>query len=180
MIFKVHMFALMGPGQVREVEVPDDVVEDGSTDQINRAVFHCGQNDRQRSGSYVSVSAGDVIEWPFAKDPRLSRFFLIELLGYQELTREQFEGMSLQEETSGASPLKGLRMVHGIDPLAAMPTDMKVTALIVLHHLFSSARIGATLIGDGILDEESFMRMQEFVANAMEQLRMAPESGPPA
>lgn len=59
--FKVRMLAFGKPGEVREVDVPDDGKCRHVDDHLN-LVYHYGQNDFQPK-QHPSVSVGDVIEF---------------------------------------------------------------------------------------------------------------------
>lgn len=60
--FKVQMLAFGKPGEVREVDVPDDQLADTkSAAQQLDLVFYFGQNDFQPK-RHPSMSCGDVVE----------------------------------------------------------------------------------------------------------------------
>lgn len=80
MIFEVEMLAFGKPGEVRKVNVPDDLLK--GTDEDLETIFHYGQNDFQPK-PHPSVSAGDVIR--FGK-----RKVVIQMVGFKDLTETEY------------------------------------------------------------------------------------------
>ena len=90
MIVEVEMLAFGQPGEVRKVNIPDDVaaVEENT---ILDTVFHYGQNDFQPQ-NHPSVSAGDVV--------RLNgENYLIAGVGFRKLTDEQLDNYRSLDQT---------------------------------------------------------------------------------
>lgn len=81
MIFQVEMLAFGNWGEIREVEVPDNLVTD-NTDEMLENVFHYGQNDFQPQ-QHPSVSMGDVIRLDGQK-------FLVCDFGFRPLTQTEY------------------------------------------------------------------------------------------
>ena len=82
MIIEVEMLAFGQPGEVRKVNVPDDVCY-FEENRLLEAVFHYGQNDFQPQ-NHPSVSAGDVI--------RLNgENHLVAGMGFRKITEDQLE-----------------------------------------------------------------------------------------
>ncbi|MCK9462615.1 MAG: hypothetical protein M0R80_23600 [Proteobacteria bacterium] len=81
MIVKVHMLAFGEPGEIREVEVPDEERSGSLLDQV----FYFGQNDFQPQ-RHPSVSVGDVIE----VEDRLVRYHVVAMSGFTPINLEQF------------------------------------------------------------------------------------------
>jgi len=77
MIVEVEMLAFGKPGEIRQVNLPDEVQED----RILDAVFYYGQNDFQPQ-NHPSVSAGDVIRWN-------NENHLVAGVGFKKITDEQ-------------------------------------------------------------------------------------------
>lgn len=77
MIVEVEMLAFGEPGEVRKVEIPENL--DNVT--VLDSVFHYGQNDFQPQ-NHPSVSAGDVIRYK-------GENYLVASVGFKKLTDEQ-------------------------------------------------------------------------------------------
>lgn len=85
MIVKVHMMAFGEEGEIRNVEIPDDVALECNTKwDVLDAAFRYGQNEVQRQ-PHLSVSSGDVAE---LKDGSLHVCLPI---GWDDMTAEEFE-----------------------------------------------------------------------------------------
>lgn len=89
----VHMLAFLNKGDVREVEIPDDEVEDAvsshevyATDAILNLVYHYGQNDFQPIYNKPSVSVGDVIELD-------GKYWMVAPIGFKSITQEEFDSL---------------------------------------------------------------------------------------
>jgi hypothetical protein len=79
---KVYMLAFGKPGEIREVDVPnEEVVED--TDALLESVFYYGQNDFQPQ-QHPSVSVGDVVELD-------SKYYLVMGIGFKEITQAELQ-----------------------------------------------------------------------------------------
>lgn len=92
MIFKVRMLAFGDPGDVREVDVPDEEISRKTTKTSTQSfmlelIFKYGQNDFQPK-KMPSVSMGDVIEYD-------GKLFVVCALGFNELKAEK---LALYEE----------------------------------------------------------------------------------
>lgn len=166
------MLAFMGPGHVREVQVPEEIIQSGSTDQINTAVFNLGQNDKSPSRQHLSVSPGDVIEWVLG-DEAPSRYYVVELIGFSELTKEQFDRVNCEDHPAGELPLGRFHLVRGMDPLAGMPSEMKISTVLVLQHVLSRDH---TLIEDGVITEKMHTDIKKFVDGVLKDLRVPKDS----
>jgi len=85
MIVKVHMFAFnVDRNTIREVDIPDQMVEGVNMMDLLGLVFKYGQNDFQPSQQKCySVSVGDVIQIG-------NRYIMVLGCGWAELTKEQF------------------------------------------------------------------------------------------
>jgi len=83
MIFTVQMIANYDKGKVREVDVPDQMAESASDDELLQSIFKYGQNDFQPQQVY-SVSVGDVIN---LRD----ELWIVAPLGFKQITQEQFD-----------------------------------------------------------------------------------------
>lgn len=73
----VHMLAFGKPGEIREVDIPDDEPGD-----VRELVYKYGQNNYQ-SRPHPSVSVGDVIEY--------NGFWLVKPTGFKEMTADEFD-----------------------------------------------------------------------------------------
>jgi hypothetical protein len=167
-MFRVHMLAFMGPGQVREVWVPREIVKNGSSDLINKAVVNLGQNDRSPSKEHVSVSSGDVIEWVFGEDA--SRYYMVELIGFLEISPGEFQGMVNAESTPVERTAERLRLVNGMDPLSGMPGEMKLATLLVLRDILSNDTMCGMLKKEGTVGEAMLGRLRTHVRKVMDSL----------
>jgi hypothetical protein len=92
MIFKVRMLAFGDPGDVREVDVPDEELSRKTTKTTQQnfvleLIFKYGQNDFQPQ-QMPSVSMGDVIEYE-------GKFFAVCALGFRRLIKlEDYEALT--------------------------------------------------------------------------------------
>lgn len=77
----VHMLAFGDPGEIRMVEVSDDLWTDDVQKNLD-LVFQYGQNDFQPK-NHPSVSVGDIVELD-------NQFYLIRPIGFMGLTRDQY------------------------------------------------------------------------------------------
>lgn len=85
MLVNVRMLAFGKPGEIREVEVNDCFLVEG-TDYFLDEVFAAGQNDIQAQ-QHPSVSIGDVIEYD-------SKLFLVCMVGYKEISEEECDKLA--------------------------------------------------------------------------------------
>jgi hypothetical protein len=92
MIRKVLMLAFGQPGQVREVRIPDGIVD---TNSILENIWHYGQNDFQNVPGCPSVSVGDVAVLPvrnaFVPSGVSKTYHICKAVGWQQITAEQLE-----------------------------------------------------------------------------------------
>jgi hypothetical protein len=82
MIVKVQLLAFGQPGEVREVNIPEDS-ENTPLLKVLGTVFYYGQNDFQ-SLPHPSLSSGDVIEFDGNK-------YMICSVGFRLLTEEEYQ-----------------------------------------------------------------------------------------
>lgn len=147
-IFKVHMLAFMGGLFVREVEIPIDRVraifspDPTAVESLNDLVYLFGQNGIKRDEEFLSVSHGDVIEWPEEVAGSV-RYFSIDLLGYSELDAKEVRKLKSAGE---ARALIGNTQRPGIetDPLASIPADLRHDAAKVLMYALRSSQAMAS------------------------------------
>lgn len=170
------MLALMGIGQSRYVKLRNDEVRGRTESEINQAVITKGQNRVSRSGSHVSVSPGDVIEW--LNPP--GNYFEVELIGSRRLSEEEFFGLTREPFPSEEQTGHRLDLVLGIDPLSGMPSEMKVDALMVLRRVVEDKGLTGMLKSEGVVSPESIMRMKNYVELAAKKMaRQATDHGTP-
>lgn len=81
MIFNVEMLAFGRPNEIRDVEVPDNLVTDNTENDLE-LIFHYGQNDFQNK-PHPSVSVGDVINYKNQK-------FVVTGIGFKPILQEEY------------------------------------------------------------------------------------------
>ena len=97
----VHMFAFAEPNdrsQIRKVFIDDNKAEYASQEELLEAVFHYGQNDFQPQ-QLPSVSVGDVIQLN-------NKYFMVKSLGFEELSKDQFDNLSVPTAMSAYAGTK--------------------------------------------------------------------------
>lgn len=77
----VHMLAFGNPGEIRTVNVPDNLWTENTEKNLD-LVFQYGQNDFQPQ-NHPSVSVGDIIQLD-------NQYYLVRPIGFMGLTTEQF------------------------------------------------------------------------------------------
>ncbi len=80
-VLKVEMLAFGKPGEVREVEIPDEEFVGGTLEKLGKA-FYYGQNDFQPK-QHPSVSVGDVVQLDGGK-------YLVCMVGFRKLTDGEY------------------------------------------------------------------------------------------
>lgn len=164
----VHMFAFMGGEEIRMVEVPDDIVVSYANDsqKLNSTIYSLGQNESQLKEA-PSVSPGDIIEWSFVDPPR---YFQVELIGFHELTVEQFNELSSSDEPPGSVAMSML-MHLGIDPLRGMPSELKVLSLQVLVEALGDSAFRDAFTDTGTATADDLSELEQFAQRALDSLR---------
>lgn len=82
MIFNVEMLAFGKPNEIRNVEVPDNLLTDNTENDLE-LIFHYGQNDFQNK-PHPSVSAGDIINYKNQK-------FVVAGIGFKIMSADEYE-----------------------------------------------------------------------------------------
>lgn len=83
MIVRVRLLAFGQPGEIREVDLPEEGWDDTNTDERLDLVFYFGQNDFQPQ-RHPSVSVGDVIELG-------DKFYIVKPSGFGEMTPQELD-----------------------------------------------------------------------------------------
>lgn len=81
MIFNVELLAFGNPNEIRNVEVPDNLLT--GTENDLELIFNYGQNDVQIK-NHPSVSAGDIINYNDKK-------FVVAGIGFKLMSQEEYK-----------------------------------------------------------------------------------------